>query len=156
MIKEGDFVLVDKDAAEFTFEKDYFAKVVYVGEEDCQVETMEGNLYDIEHNNKLHKVDKTLLVQVISEAHKFYFNKFYSPELQIVIDTMEEFDELMGHLEGDYDFDVDRKTEIGAMTYNITLLIEVFKYRREGDWSCPDLDILETLERYARLIKEMI
>jgi hypothetical protein len=156
MIKEGDFVLVDKDAAEFTFEKDYFAKVVYVGDEDCQVETLNGTFLDIEDINNVRIVDKTMFKEVISEAHKFYFDNFYSPELQIVIDTMEEFDELMGHLEGDYDFDVDRKTEIGAMTYNITSLIEVFKYRREGDWSCPDLDILETLERYARLIKEMI
>ena len=155
MIKEGDFVLVDKDAAEFTFEKDYFAKVIYA-DDYYQIETMEGNLYDIEHNNKLHKVDKTLLVQVISEAQQYCIDKFYSPSLQIVIDIMDKFYELLNHLEDDYDFDVDRKSKIGAMIYNITTLIDVFKYRRDGGWTCPDLDILETLERYARLIKEMI
>jgi hypothetical protein len=156
MIKEGDFVLVDKDAAEFTFEKDYFATVVYVGDEDCQVETLNGTFLDIEDINNVRIVDKTMFKEVISEAQQYCIDKYYSPSLQIVIDIMEEFDELLKHLEGDYDFDVDRKTEIGAMAYNITLLIEVFKYRRESYWSCPDLDILDTLERYARLIKEII
>ena len=156
MIKEGDFVLVDKDAAEFTFEKDYFAAVVYVGDEDCQVETLNGTFLDIEDINNVRIVDKTMFKEVFSEAQQYCIDKFYSPSLQIVIDIMDKFYELLNHLEDDYDFDVDRKSEIGAMKYNITTLIDVFKYRRDGDWTCPDLDILETLERYARLIKKMI
>ena len=156
MIKEGNFVLVDKDAAEFTFENDYFAKVVYVGDEDCQVETLNGTFLDIEDINNVRIVDKTMFKEVISEAQQYCIDKYYSPSLQIVIDIMEEFDELLNHLEGDYDFDVDRKTEIGAMRYNISTLIDVFKYRRDGDWTCPDLEMLERLEKYSRLVEETI
>ena len=155
MIKEGDFVLVDRDAAEFTFETDYFAKVIYAG--DCyQIEVMNGSLYDIEDSNKLHKVNKTLLDRVISEAHKFYFDNFYSSKLQIVIDTMEKFDELLDYSEEYYNNHDEVDIKLSALLYDITLLIEVFKYKREDNWYCEDLVILETMENYLRLIKEMI
>lgn len=155
MIKKGDFVLVDKDAAEFTFETDYFAKVIYA-EDYYQIEAMNGSLYDIEHSNKLHKVNKTLLNQVISEAHKFYFDNFYYPELQIVIDAMEEFDDLLDYLEEHYNNHDEADVELSALLYDITLLIEVFKYKREENWYCKDLEILESMERYVRLFKEII
>ena len=75
--------------------------------------------------------DKALFDNTISEAHKFYFDNFYSPELQIVIDTMEEFDELLDYLEEHHD---EADVKLSALSYDITLLIEVFKYKREENW----------------------
>ena len=100
--------------------------------------------------------DKALFDNTISEAHKFYFDNFYSPELQIVIDTMEEFDNLLDYLEEHYNNHDEADVELSALLYDITLLIEVFKYKREENWYCEDLEILESMEKYVRLIKEII
>ena len=156
MIKEGDFVLVDKDACyEFKRDSDYFAIVEYI-DDYCQVQLINGTLYDIERVESLHKIDKSMLKFAISEARQFTMEEYYTPNLQLVIDVMEEFGELLFILEDEDKSEFDKKTALGSMSYRVDTLMEVFTYERKSDWSCIDVELLENMYTYIKLLEEIL
>lgn len=156
MIKEGDFVLVDKDACdEFKMDSDYFAKVEYI-DDYCQVKLINGTLYDIEHVESLHKIDKSMIKFAISEARQFTMDEHHTPNLQLVIDMMEEFNELLFILEDDDKSEFDKKIALGSMSYRVDTLMEVFTYEKKSDWSCIDLELLENMYTYIKLLEDIL
>lgn len=156
MIKEGDFVLVDKDACdEFKRDSDYFAMVEYI-DDYCQVKLINGTLYDIEHVESLHKIDKSMLKFAISEARQFTMDEYYTPNLQLVIDVMEEFGELLFILEDDDRSEFDKQIMVASMSYKVDTLMEVFTYDRKSDWSCIDVELLENMYTYIKLLGDIL
>lgn len=109
---------------------------------------MENINYVEEMNGKLENL--------ISEAKQYYFDNYYVPELQLVIDTCEEFTEMLSIIENEQETHFIKKEHVGAYSYKIGILIEALKHQRENDWSCKDLVVLETLENYTRKIWEIL
>ncbi len=88
---------------------------------------------------------------IIDEAKGFYDNVYWKPNLQIVIDLMEEFDDLLERCRLDPKYDEERipvNSDFGALSYDISVIIDAICYQREEGWTCDDLEILNTMYRY--------
>lgn len=88
---------------------------------------------------------------IIDEAKGFYDKVYWKPNLQIVIDLMEEFDDLLERCRLDPVYDEERipvTYDFGALSYDVSLLIDAICYQREEGWTCDDLEILNTMYRY--------
>ena len=88
---------------------------------------------------------------IIDEAKNFYDKVYWKPNLQIVIDLMEEFDNLLEACRLDPVYDEERipvNSDFGALSYDISVIINAMTYQREEGWTCDDLEILNTMYRY--------
>lgn len=92
---------------------------------------------------------------LIDEAKEFYDKVYWKPDLQIVIDLMEDFDNLLERCRMDPVYDKECMPvpdEFGALSYNISVLISAIIYQREEGWTCGDLEILNTMYRYLDIL----
>lgn len=88
---------------------------------------------------------------IIDEAKNFYDKVYWKTNLQIVIDLMEEFDDLLDRCRLDPKYDEERipvNSDFGALSYDISVIIDAMTYQREEGWTCDDLEILNTMYRY--------
>lgn len=88
---------------------------------------------------------------IIDEAKGFYDKVYWKPNLQLVIDLMEEFDDLLERCKLDPVYDEERipvNSDFGALSYDISVIIDAMTYQREEGWTCDDLEILNTMYRY--------
>ena len=96
-------------------------------------------------------LDYEAVDMIIDEAKGFYDKVYWKPNLQIVIDLMEEFDDLLERCRLDPKYDEERipvTYDFGALSYDVSLLIDAICYQREEGWTCDDLEILNTMYRY--------
>lgn len=94
---------------------------------------------------------------IIDEAKNFYDKVYWKPELQVVIDLMEEFDDLLDRCRLDPVYDEERipvPHDFGALCYDVSVLIDAICYQREEGWRCDDLVILDTMYRYLDILKD--
>ena len=64
---------------------------------------------------------------------------------------MEEFDDLLERCRLDPKYDEERipvNSDFGALSYDISVIIDAMIYQREEGWTCDDLEILNTMYRY--------
>ena len=88
---------------------------------------------------------------IIDEAKNFYDKVYWKAKLQIVVDLMEEFDDLLERCRFDPESDeelISGPDDFGALSYEISNLISAITYQREEGWTCNDLEILNTMYRY--------
>ena len=94
---------------------------------------------------------------IIDEAKGFYDKVYWKPNLQIVIDLMEDFDDLLDRCRLDPVYDEERipvPDDFGALCYDVGLLIETICYQREEGWTCDDLEILNNMYRYLDILRD--
>ena len=94
---------------------------------------------------------------IIDEAKGFYDKVYWKPNLQIVIDLMEDFDDLLDRCRLDPVYDEEMipvPDDFGALCYDVGLLIETICYQREEGWTCDDLEILNTMYRYLDILRD--
>lgn len=92
---------------------------------------------------------------LIDEAKEYYDKVYWKPNLQIVIDLMEDFDDLLERCRMDPVYDrecMPVPDDFGALSYNISVLIDAICYQREEGWTCDDLEILNTMYRYLDIL----
>ena len=88
---------------------------------------------------------------IIDEAKNFYDKVDWKAKLQIVVDLMEEFDDLLERCRFNPESDeelIPGPDDFGALSYEISNLISAITYQREEGWTCKDLEILNTMYRY--------
>lgn len=93
---------------------------------------------------------------IIDEAKGFYDKVYWKTNLQLVIDLMEEFDDLLvrSRLDPEYEANViSNSDDFGALCYDIGVIIETICYQREEGWTCDDLEILNTMYRYLDILR---
>ena len=90
---------------------------------------------------------------VINEAIEYHNKMYYEPELQVVIDLMDDFYHLITNYEDDTEI---RDDTFGSLAYDIDCIIDVFRFDRDDDYKCSDLSILKTLYNYAHLLQNWI
>ena len=100
-------------------------------------------------------LDYEVVDMIIDEAKIFYDKVYWKPNLQIVIDLMEEFDDLLERCRLDPKCDEERipvPDDFGALSYDVSVIINAICYQRAEGWTCDDLEILNTMYRYLDVI----
>ena len=87
---------------------------------------------------------------LIDEALTFCSKNTYSADLQIVIDCVSEFEDLLNMCFDE--FGKPHSSSFGAMAYDVDVIMEAMMVDRESGWSCNDLIILATIYNYAHKI----
>lgn len=84
---------------------------------------------------------------LIHEALSFCSKNAFNANLQIVMDVISDFEDLLNSC-----FDEIGKphnSSFGATAYDVSVIMEAMLIDRPSDWSCEDLIILATIYNYA-------